>query len=48
MTKSEENVKKLIDAASEAKRSHEALHWSQAALNAANAARVLLDIEKSR
>jgi len=39
-------VEKLINAAAAAKASHDALHLSQAALNAANAMRVMADTDR--
>jgi hypothetical protein len=42
-----ENVKKLLDKASEQKEAHLAMNFAQAALNAAHALQVLKQIEKS-
>lgn len=43
MSELKKQIEGLITKASEAKQSHEALHFSQAALNAANALRQLTD-----
>lgn len=40
-------IEKLIDKAANAKESHDALHFSQAACNCANAVMCLLNSEKS-
>jgi hypothetical protein len=46
MSTMKEHVEKLVKEAAQANLSHDALHYSQAACNAANAWRVLDDIER--
>lgn len=46
METTKDEVEKLIDKAVGAEESHEALHWSQAALNAAHARQVVQQTKK--
>lgn len=46
MEDNQKHVVELVKKASEAEAAHEAMHYSQAACNAANALRVLQDLKK--
>jgi hypothetical protein len=43
----DENVKKLLDSAAQAKEAHVAMNFAQAALNAAHALQVMKQVEKT-